>query len=519
MKNLKILGLFAMTATLASCGNDFLSVGSTDGVEASLFYSNEEEITQALVAAYAPLQWEPFADTYGPSHFIFDAMGDDQLVGGANAQDNEYIHRAHAFTMTDMLTPWGLWSHWYSGINRSTHVLEHVADVADISEAARTRIEAEAKFLRSYYYYMLWFAWGNVPYYEINLTPPFRAPQLKSDELYDTLVTTLEDEVIPNLPTNIAATETGRANKAAAQMLKARLVMYQNDESRFGSVLTDMKDIINSGQYSLKTTSTNGKPAFEALFMDEGEWCEESIWEINFVDGAVSRGWNSVRNNGGSVFPRLIGLDGLSGNDEFQGGWGFGPVPKTAYDQYAAGDTRADGGIIYFDKWATDYVASHPGAKKPTRGGRYQDTGYFIKKYNSRVGYNTVSSGDADMNHRNNFRVFRYAETLLVAAEMAVRTGTDAGLAAGWLQQVRDRAFDVAGGGTAPALTATVDNIVKERRMEFFGEGLRYFDLVRTGQAASVLGARGWTESKKYWPIPNGEMNSTADGTLVQNPY
>ncbi len=59
---------------------------------------------------------------------------------------------------------------------------------------------------------------------------------------------------------------------------------------------------------------------------------------------------------------------------------------------------------------------------------------------------------------------------------------------------------------------------MSERRKEFLGEGLRYWDLVRTGQANTLP---DWTASKKYWPIPNAEMNNTAgtDHPLVQNPY
>lgn len=516
MKRIKIftIALAATGLSLASCGNDFLSVLPTSGVIAGKFYDTEEDMLQALTAAYAPLQWEPFADTYGPSFFLYDIMGGDVLIGGANAQDNAYMHMLRDFSITPLQLPWGLWSHWYSGINRSNLVINNLPNATQVGEEAAKRFEAEALFLRTYYYYNLWFCWGNVPYFEVNLDMPYRAPQMPADELYETLVTTITDVIDGGgLPEAVPAEEYGRVTRAAAQMLKARLVMYKKDEARYPEVLADMEDIITKGHYSLKTTTTHAYyTPFEALWTDEGEWCSESIFEINFIDGAVARGWGNVRGVGGTVFPRFIGINALSGNDEFQQGWGFAPVPEATYNMYDATDTRRDGGIINFEKWATDY-SDRTGGDKPTYEGRYQNTGYFLKKYMGRVGYNATTSGDADMNFRNNTRVFRYAETLLIAAEL------NSPNAQAYLDMVRDRAYDVDNGGVAPAMTATVDNIIAERRKEFFGEGLRYFDIVRTGQAATLLGPRGWTQDKMYWPIPDGDMSSTADGSLVQNPY
>ena len=120
------------------------------------------------------------------------------------------------------------------------------------------------------------------------------------------------------------------------------------------------------------------------------------------------------------------------------------------------------------------------------------------------------------MNHGNNIRIYRYAETLLNAAELAVLLGQDGSQ---WLKMVRDRAHCTDSGTSR-------DDIIQERHKEFVGEGKRYWDLVRSGLAASVLKASNhpfrpagsdWTESKKYWPIPQSEKDK--DDTLVQNNY
>ena len=79
--------------------------------------------------------------------------------------------------------------------------------------------------------------------------------------------------------------------------------------------------------------------------------------------------------------------------------------------------------------------------------------------------------------------------------------------------------------GLTDVVDATLDNILQERRWEFVGEGKRYWDLIRTGNAAKVLvpdtyGYRtnSWTDKKKYLPIPQGEIDA-AQGTLTQNNY
>lgn len=122
------------------------------------------------------------------------------------------------------------------------------------------------------------------------------------------------------------------------------------------------------------------------------------------------------------------------------------------------------------------------------------------------------------MNFNNNLRVYRFSETLLNAAELIAR-GAGTGDASAYLNKVHKRA------GLTNTVEPTVDNILEERHLEFVGEGKRYWDLVRSGKAASVLvpdiyGYRTntWSAKKTHLPIPQGEIDA-AQGTLVQNNY
>ncbi|MDE5906598.1 MAG: RagB/SusD family nutrient uptake outer membrane protein, partial [Alistipes sp.] len=175
---------------------------------------------------------------------------------------------------------------------------------------------------------------------------------------------------------------------------------------------------------------------------------------------------------------------------------------------YEEGDIRRDGSILNWEKYVKE---SNPNASYDAR---WQDTGYFLLKYAGRVNYNHGYLGDPNMNHGNNVRVYRYAETLLNAAELSVLLGQDG---SPYLKEVRDRAHCTATG-------VSRNDIIEERHKEFVGEGKRYWDLVRSGLATTELTAArheyrqtDWSESKKYWPIPQSEVDK--DPGIKQNAY
>ena len=132
---------------------------------------------------------------------------------------------------------------------------------------------------------------------------------------------------------------------------------------------------------------------------------------------------------------------------------------------------------------------------------------------------NKDQKADADLGFNNNLRVYRYAETLLNAAELLLKTGGSASDAANYVNEVRARA------GLQILRSVDEDAILNERRHEFMGEGKRYFDLVRTGKAASVLTpsndsggyrTKAWSEAVRYLPIPQDNIDAS-QGTLKQN--
>lgn len=504
MKKYKYImaGLISSAMLATGCSESFLEVESKTQETIDTYFTTDEHIQEAVVAAYDPLHWPDWAmSQYNPVNIMSDIMADDIWVGGSDKNDNQYWHLMMNYEALPTNCMTGLWNVAYSGVKRSNDVLTYIGWAGEnLTEKNATYYQAQARVLRVFYYNWLWKFWGNIPYYEKNLTTPYIAEQLNADNVYNNMIADLEGAIaLDAFPMKESSSNYGRVTKAMAYMLYAEIVMYQNDETRYAKALEYMKEIIDSGKYSLAADYTG-------IFKESGEWNDESIFEINYKSENAARSWNSPLVAGGTVLPRLISPSGWAdGTDGHENGWGFCPLRTETYNRYSNNDAR---------RGATCWNAAAAGSYKP----RYQDTGFFLEKYVAQSGGNAGQIADADLNYNNNLRIYRFSETLLNAAELIVR-GAGSGDAKEYLNRVHKRA------GLTVEVAATIDNIIEERHLEFVGEGKRYWDLVRTGKAASVLvpdsyGYRtnAWTANKKYLPIPQSEIDA-AQGTLTQNSY
>ena len=495
-----ILAAAAIVALVSSCGDKFLTVESNSQKFLEDYFNTEPHLQEALVAAYDPLEWFDWTNQYAPVNIMSDIMADQIWVGGSDKTDNAFWHLMMNYEALPTNCLSSIISDCYSGVKRCNDVITYMGWVPDLSADVAKSVEAQARVLRAFYYNILWKFWGNIPYYEENLTGDFTGEQFTADEVYGKFITDLEGAIaLGALPMKREGDEIGRVSLAMAYMLYAEAVLYQNDESRFGKALDYMKEIISSGKYSLVSD-------YGTIFKEEGEWSSESIFEIDYKSVGGQRYWSWVRGAGGTVLPRLISPNSLGADPNgHDGGWGFAPVRKETYDMFDAADARRD---------ATCWVVT------VDYNPRYQDTGIFLEKYAAYKSYGDTD-GDSDLRFGNNLRYYRYSETLLNAAELVVR-GAGSGEAEKWLNEVHSRSL------AGKTVSVSLDNIKEERRLEFVGEGKRYWDLVRWGDAPSVLvpdsyGYRTntWSASKKYLPFPQSLMDSTEGKTfeLKQNNY
>ena len=534
-KNKIIILMIAIAGFMTSCGKDYLTIYPTGDVVAGA-PATADVIDKNVTGAYQLMYFDDYANyQWMPVNMFFDVCTDDIFKGGGGAGDQPWMLPVSEFRSTPTLGANGWWSIFYAGLKRCNGALDAMDNAVGVPDATLARWRAEILTLRAYYVQWLWKAYGNIPYFDKAWTAePFLAKQYSFDELYPIIIADLDAAIAtPEFPLTITKSEeTGRVTKAMAMMTKARVVMYKKDQSKYAEVLADMKTIINSGAFGLVTTATqpnftgNGAPSttnpFEWIFLRNGEFCKESIFEVNRTPNG--RSWGNAWAGYGAYTPRFIGArNDLVVPDPYAAGWGFCPVNPTTFDALFSevGDYRKDASVIQFP------LVNAKGEAVT----QYQNpAGLYLKKYVARKGYNEGTQGDRDLNYENNTRIYRIAEAYLNAAELEVVAGGGTAAAQPYLDAIRDRAF----GDTNHRIPATLSNIKLERHREFFGEGLRFWDLVRWGSdendrpISAVLTvtdlnipiSRVWGDNKKFLPIPQGEIDKTA-GTefeLVQNP-
>lgn len=419
-----------------------------------------------------------------------DIMSDDINTGGGDATDQPKLQVLNNFTASPITSPSALWWQYYKGVYRANTLLAKIPSAKGDPEKLK-RMETETYLLRSIFYYWLWQYYGNLIILTENISNPveyYTQTQSTPDEVYEFLIKELDEHVIGKLPMSVPEEENGRLTDAVARTLKAKIVLYQNDESRFQETAQELSAVINSGAYDLMAD-------FERIWLKEGEHCKESIFELEFsVDDY-------------NYMPQLIFPRGFKDpTNTFLEGWGFGTIEPATVEMYEAGDIRKGATIFAIDDSIQAYK-DEPDNWSYTPV--YQNTGYFLKKYAPRVGY----YGNNRFGFENNIRIFRYSDVLLMASELIYRTQGATPEAQEYFSKVWKRARP--NSTNAPALT--LELLYDERHKEFVGEGHRYWDLVRTGQAAEVLGKYGWKEYHKYLPISDVEI-SKSQGALKQNP-
>lgn len=510
MKNFFNILFIAALLGFTACNDDFLTIQPTDKQMAG-GSATEGAIMANLASTYQILLFDSYADNnYNSVVLMSDLRSDDIFKGGGDAGDQAMLYRLSLLDATPTEIPQGLWTIYYSGLSRANNAVLACENAIGVSEERVAEMKSEALFLRAYYTHWLWKFWGNIPYFTADLPAPYMAPQYTADEIYAFIMEDI-DVVIESaaLPMKAVKGNDGRATMAAAYMLKARVVMYQKDESRYAEVIQEMNEIVSSNEYSLVD--------FASIWSKEGEFCDESIFEVNHLPGEYGgKTWASGWAGYGTNLPAFISPNGLgadtpdllSGEAIYKGGWGFGPVRPSTLALFEADDVRRSASINQFEDG--------------TYSARFQNTGLFMAKYAARVGYNEPP-GDTDLNYENNLRIFRLAETYLNIAELIVLHGVDQG--SGISAQAALDAIRIRAGLTS--IPATVENIKLERRREFVGEGMRFWDLVRWGDAdvltenlTEYSSVRTWTPAKKYLPIPQSEIDKT-DGEfkLEQNNY
>lgn len=484
----KTVTSIALFATIfVSCSDNFIERDIEYSIDSENFFNDKSDYEKALTGAYDLLQ----------SSYINVLMGeiasDNTLAGGESPTDVIGFQQIDDMTHTpvnDNLK--NLWDWMFAGVQRANYILEF-KDKIDFD--GKAQIIAEARFLRAYYHFELvkWF--GGIPMNGDKRFVPGDETTIKRSsvqEVYASIeadLTYASQNLAPNAP------QTGRVTQGAALALLGKAYLYQNKYSQAAAAL---EQVISSSKYSLVSD-------YASQFEMAGENGAESIFEVQYTD-VEGASFTCLQCSEGNVAVGFSGVRNYTG-PKYTSGFSFNVPTKETYNAFEVGDSRLNASLLDIAAWAA--------ANNATYGKGNEDTGYFNQKYLPRVRSGNAQ-GDLNLTNPNNYRAIRYADVLLMAAEALNRGAIDDTKAQGYLNQVRDRAFGDTNHRITSAGAALTDAILKERRLEFVGEGFRFFDLVRTGKAANAI--TGFVVGKhELFPIPLQEIQFS-NGNWNQNP-
>ena len=472
----KIFFYILLSLFLTSCKKNFIELSPVSTVSVDILFKTDKDYQDAIIGAYSILNRQ------GPNIWLFgDLPSDDteqqfltsvSLVGidnfSININDGVLVNT---------------WRNLYSMISRCNLILSKIESADPSVIVNKDKYIGDAKFLRAYAYFDLVRIFGDVPAVTKPLTTEesYKVVREKVNKIYDDIIIKDLLDAETKLPLKYTGSDLGKGTKGAAKSLLGKVYLTRKD---FVKAEAKLQEVTTMG-YALL-------PNFNDLFnYTKDEHHSEYIFDIEYEEG-VGLG-SSFTNTFAPAYQIVLTFYGITG----QGG-SAGSPSEEMFTLFDSKDKRKD---ITVAKGFTDnngnYIAT------PTF-----DVRTFTKKYFTK----TLRAGDS----KANWKVLRYADVLLMYAEALNENGkTDLALAN--LNKVHERA------GLDPLANLTKDEtrekIYLERRLELYLEGHRWFDLVRTGRALTVMQAKGMKPYMTVFPIPLSQVQLINDNTILpQNP-
>jgi hypothetical protein len=523
----------SLALSLTAC-ND-LDQFPTDKFTEDNYWSSADKAQSVLNMAYSQM--------YGAAYFFStEALSDNAYQ--IRISDEKTISSGQANAATTRFA--NEWSDCYKGIKTCHTFLDNVDRIPNMDETLRSRVKAEARFIRAWLFFRLTTWYGDVPLFTTDIAVSesksiSRTPQA---EVLEFVRNELED-IAPVLPTNkqYAEEDRGRITAGAAIALKARTYLYQNDWQNVAATCERLIGKTTYGEYSLFGN-------FAELFTAANEYNSEVILDISYVPSL--RIWSEFFDYAPpSAGQRVCGMSPtqdlvedfimLNGKSIKEGASGYDEE-----NPYANRDPRMDATIVrHLSSFTTlagqlRTIYTKPGST--TDGVEGKDvytgsgetasrTGYYFRKYYDQTATGNFESG-------LNLILIRYADVLLMYAEAKNELAEmDATVWNTTIRELRKRAgFTDAGALDYPGAANLREIIRRERRSELALEGTRIHDIRRWKTAETVLNqpARGakfadnntnyivldqrsFDPNRDYlWPVPQGDKDKNPN--LGQNP-
>lgn len=471
-----------------SCDENDLELTNPNQLSPETFLTTPAQVQSAVNAIYVNLQTRGLYSRH--MFFMMDNMSHEN-AGNPQLEADKRQYLEFSFDPTHGPISW-YWESCYRGINKANFVInnrEKISEVTGLTDQDINAFIGEAKFLRGLYYFFLVTRFGDIPLITDIPTTGDGYTKSPASEVYAQIIEDLT-EASTVLPKESDATfQAGRASQGAAYALLGKTHLYLEN---YADAKSAFSNII--GEYDLV-------PDYIDNFLEETEHNQESIFEVEYdINLGGGNKWDSESSG--------IGLNEVT----FRGqeyGWNdwFNVYPSDdLLNEFEDGDPRYEqsfysNGELFNN--GTDTVAIP------------LDRVAAWKKYQ-----NYYKQANENQESGINFRVIRYADVLLMMAEIENELGNSSA-AIDYLNEVRDRVgmpnygtsemdaiYPV--GSQAEIFTA----IVHERKVELAGEQVRFPDLVRWGLASQFLSEYGYQQGKhEVFPIPQREIDSNGNMT------
>jgi hypothetical protein len=520
MKKVLLITMALVSMITIACKDSLLDTQNPNQLTTDAYYTTIDQIGSSVNGIYAVLQGNRLVGR--EYFFIHDLRSDEMKAGGGQLEvpRAQLLNGSHTYTnpvMTDVYK--GL----FTMVHRANAVIVNGGKltVSSTDQALLDRYIAEAKFMRGFAYYTLGALWGGVPLYD-QPAETFASAKPRSTQA-ETFAFALADATAASavLPASYESDDLGRATKGAALTLVAKINLCKGD---YAAAKTALEAVKNLGVYGLVDEYFDN-------FTEESEYNKESVFEVGFLD--TGYGWDASGNGSSadswvrSQEYSAVGWANLIPSDKLIAEYEDGD-PRLTDTFWFPGDTYAKG---------TKTLVVKDGDGKTTiniagdNGTTYNGNTVKIRWKKYSIMYKT-DPGGFNVNDGINYRLWRYADVLLLLAECENEIGTAAN-AIGYLNQIRDRAsVNMPNYGTAAMDAAgfpvtSKEEIRKaiqhERFIEFAGEEIRNIDILRWRANGKLAGSDpiSYFQPNKYefLPIPQEEFNTNPKVTAAdQNP-
>lgn len=517
-RNFIYIAIFSLIGLFTSC-KDIFNYDPYNQVPPTQFWTSQSDAEKAVFACYGTIVDWPFND---PATFNLASIASGDTKKGGTASDQPNVNQFSNFTFSSTHNHISEnYNARYFLINMCNQAITNIPKIT-MDETAKKELIGEAKFIRAWAYFDLVKTFGEVIVYDgLPADGNYNISKSSLADIYKLIESDLQYATANCRVEPWSAEWKGRITSYGAKAYLAKVEMYEACGANFTedhSAINDRKwadvkaltdDVISHGPYKLFTEK--GDSSFFYLFRIPYENSDESIFEAQCGTSATVGG---IARSSYAQYQWATNLNGWAFNapsDQLINDWEARIATDNDVLRYQQsiiwqGQTLPDGDVIGA---ATQNGTSAFGDVNATGLARSR---FSLKAYESRN--DDKHNGGWQAFCEQNYKLYRFAEVLLIDAEAEFMLGNKQE-AINSINLVRDRVKET----PLTVSNISLQKIWDERRFELAFENDRFFDLVRTGQAATLLGTSGFTAPKNYfYPLPQQAID-VSQGILKQNKY